>query len=497
MRRTASFAIVTALLLAASGCGWLPGRISDRSGPNRARQTTPSAERGKAIAAAPMATGTGKIWNELLSVRRGPAGTILIHLRLTNRGEETFNVGYNLADPADMNGLEADGITLVDAVRNKRYFPLTGADGKCLCSDTTSASIAPGGSAELYAVLPAPPAEVTRVAVAMPLTPVFGDIAIDKTPTVLPAGTSPRNARPPKILPLISTVEGDKQSVDEDDVNESVRLSSDVLFALNEANLSPAARSILADVAERIGRSPGKTVAIDGHTDDNGNDAINEPLSRRRATAVEGVLKGLVTRQDVTYRSAGHGSKEPIAGNQTEQGRRKNRRVTVTFARPVPRPGPSRGRPTPADGAASGRRSAPIATAQPQIDEVRDLKLDITAVTRDSTGLISLNWRLTNNGANAFSRTTQFLPDPSVTFFRYAGGTMGVTLRDDSRALRYFSLRDRDKNCLCTDLVGTGTYSIPPGATMTHFNAFMLPSDVASVSVEFPGYRPVRNIRIS
>jgi OmpA family len=98
-------------------------------------------------------------------------------------------------------------------------------------------------------------------------------------------------------------------------------------------------------VARQIDQSTTSTVKVDGYTDITGNDAINQPLSRRRAGTVAQRLRGLVRRQGVAFQTAGHGSKDPVANNTTEEGRRKNRRVTVTFTRPQPKPpaGPSAG----------------------------------------------------------------------------------------------------------------------------------------------------------
>ncbi|MGK5556908.1 OmpA family protein, partial [Actinomadura kijaniata] len=140
---------------------------------------------------------------------------------------------------------------------------------------------------------------------------------------------------PPLVLPVIGSVETGPAAEDDGGGELSIRLASDVLFATGRADLNATARQTLAAVAQKIDASPGGTVRIDGHTDDTGDDAINGPLSRRRADAVRGALGGLVTRRGVTFRTRGHGSDEPVASNGTEAGRARNRRVTVTFARPA------------------------------------------------------------------------------------------------------------------------------------------------------------------
>ncbi|MFI0409199.1 OmpA family protein [Actinomadura sp. 3N508] len=82
----------------------------------------------------------------------------------------------------------------------------------------------------------------------------------------------------PDIVPLIDhseALDGSGEQTENDQTVE-VRLSADVLFAVNKADLSPRARSALPNVAARINSSKATVVKIDGYTDD---DAINEPLS--------------------------------------------------------------------------------------------------------------------------------------------------------------------------------------------------------------------------
>ena len=69
-------------------------------------------------------------------------------------------------------------------------------------------------------------------------------------------------------------------------------------------------------------------LAIDGHTDDVGNDAFNQKLSENRAAAVKAYLvkKGV---DESRLESVGHGETEPVADNKTAAGRQKNRRVEL------------------------------------------------------------------------------------------------------------------------------------------------------------------------
>ncbi|MFV0450860.1 MAG: OmpA family protein, partial [Propioniciclava sp.] len=66
------------------------------------------------------------------------------------------------------------------------------------------------------------------------------------------------------------------------------------------------------------------------HTDSDGTDNDNQKLSEARAHTVADALKPLLG-SDYTYKTEGKGEKEPIADNDTDQGRALNRRVTVTL----------------------------------------------------------------------------------------------------------------------------------------------------------------------
>jgi len=65
---------------------------------------------------------------------------------------------------------------------------------------------------------------------------------------------------------------------------------------------------------------------VQGHTDSQGSDAVNDPLSQQRAEAVVKALEGLGV-DGFNLRAVGKGSHEPVAPNTTDEGRAKNRRV--------------------------------------------------------------------------------------------------------------------------------------------------------------------------
>lgn len=110
---------------------------------------------------------------------------------------------------------------------------------------------------------------------------------------------------------------------------ERVELPAEVLFDIDRHVLKPGAYPVLDDVVGRIeSRGTGATVQIDGHTDSTGSAEHNLELSTRRAQAVaeylsaQGVPEGMI---DIR----GFGESRPTASNDTEEGRRRNRRVEI------------------------------------------------------------------------------------------------------------------------------------------------------------------------
>lgn len=165
--------------------------------------------------------------------------------------------------------------------------------------------------------------------VTTPLTPPLPDIPItESSEKVENSGLGDA-----EILPLTNISENTEDNTGRTESEEevSILLSSDVLFGTNSSNLSDEAEEILEQVATEIDDASATTVNVDGHADNTGNDATNVPLSEERAEAVKEKLEELVTREGIAFEVEGHGSSDPIATNSTEEGRERNRRVSVTF----------------------------------------------------------------------------------------------------------------------------------------------------------------------
>jgi outer membrane protein OmpA-like peptidoglycan-associated protein len=106
---------------------------------------------------------------------------------------------------------------------------------------------------------------------------------------------------------------------------------SDVLFRSGSYELLPAARERLAKVSGIVLAYPSLHVAVEGHTDSVGSDLYNQDLSEHRAQSVrdyfvqQGISSGAIEAR-------GFGKTEPIATNDTPEGRQANRRVELVLS---------------------------------------------------------------------------------------------------------------------------------------------------------------------
>ncbi|GHA80851.1 hypothetical protein GCM10010392_03340 [Streptomyces clavifer] len=139
---------------------------------------------------------------------------------------------------------------------------------------------------------------------------------------------------PGKVLDIIQVVEDLGGEERREDTNADIKfaLQAEVLFGKDSAKLSSEANARIIAIAAEIEKQNASKVRIFGFTDDLGSSAHGDVLSKERAEAVNGVLsKELGTT--ITFEIRGYGEQYPIADNSTEEGRKKNRRVEVSFPR--------------------------------------------------------------------------------------------------------------------------------------------------------------------
>jgi outer membrane protein OmpA-like peptidoglycan-associated protein len=122
-----------------------------------------------------------------------------------------------------------------------------------------------------------------------------------------------------RILPTTDTPRGLKVNM------------ADVLFAFGKYDLRPNAREALAKLSGIVIGHPGLKLSIEGYTDSIGSDEINQTLSQKRADTVRDYLvQQGVDASSVT--ATGYGKSNPVASNDTDQGRQQNRRVEIIIS---------------------------------------------------------------------------------------------------------------------------------------------------------------------
>ena len=106
----------------------------------------------------------------------------------------------------------------------------------------------------------------------------------------------------------------------------------DVLFDLGQATLRPEARERLSRLSGVLLAYPGPyTLEFEGHTDSSGSDELNNRLSDSRASAVRDYVVGAGVRGDRVVGTRGFGKANPVASNDTADGRQRNRRVEIVI----------------------------------------------------------------------------------------------------------------------------------------------------------------------
>ncbi|WTT94750.1 OmpA family protein [Streptomyces sp. NBC_00076] len=176
----------------------------------------------------------------------------------------------------------------------------------------------------------------------------------DPTPSV-PPGTEPTASAPvtvdandpdlklpeggtlaePKVLDIKQVVEDQGGEERREDTNADVKfaLQAEVLFGKDSAKLGAEAKARISSIAEEIKTQNATRIRVFGFTDDLGSSAHGDVLSKKRANAVQDVLDQELNDPNVTFEVRGYGEQYPISSNATESGRKKNRRVEVSFPR--------------------------------------------------------------------------------------------------------------------------------------------------------------------
>lgn len=121
------------------------------------------------------------------------------------------------------------------------------------------------------------------------------------------------------------------------ELTEDLNMELRVFFDTNKSNIKDQYKPEIAKVAEKLVEYPNATARIEGHTDSTGPRALNERLSLARANSVKSALVNEYNVDASRLSTQGFAWDQPIADNNTKEGRAMNRRVfaTITGSRTV------------------------------------------------------------------------------------------------------------------------------------------------------------------
>lgn len=127
-------------------------------------------------------------------------------------------------------------------------------------------------------------------------------------------------------------IERDIEGAKVERIGEGIKITfeSGILYDYNRADLKPVAQQNLTELAAILTKYEDTDILIEGHTDSDGAEDYNLELSRRRAQSVANHLAGVGV--DATrFTMMGYGEAQPVASNETPDGKALNRRVEVAI----------------------------------------------------------------------------------------------------------------------------------------------------------------------
>jgi outer membrane protein OmpA-like peptidoglycan-associated protein len=124
----------------------------------------------------------------------------------------------------------------------------------------------------------------------------------------------------------------DLEGADVERVGEGIKITFDsgLMFGVDQSDLTDKSKANLSELAETLNNYEQTNILVEGHTDNTGDAMYNEKLAKKRADSVEAYLSRLgVAKKRLEIMS--YGETQPVASNDTEEGRQKNRRVEVAI----------------------------------------------------------------------------------------------------------------------------------------------------------------------
>ena len=270
----------------------------------------------------------------------------------------------------------------------------------------------------------------------------------------------------------------DSTSTHTGDKDVTVTLASDVTFASDSADLTPAADTQLQTVADQLDQYPdGGTLAIVGHTDDVQDDAYNQTLSDKRANAVKTKLQQLTDLDKWNPTTTGKGESEPRVKDTTDEARAANRRVEITLT-PTggTTPKDSNTTATPSNGSGGGK------LPDPQGPVAKGSKgVTLTSKDTDTSSKVTITLdHLTRQGGYLLGTVTCTVKDGST------GAPLHPLLEDPQTVLA--NQRDEDGSAL-------PTFNASDGLTLIAGGERIFPADYLDADAEH--HLPLTELNVS
>lgn len=230
--------------------------------------------------------------------------------RSSRSGRTLIITGYYATD--ETNGTSFANLGLARAEGVKQYFVQQGIPATSLTTKGEARSGKSTGEGENSGLVFTPKGDSLYGGIGF----AFGGAAITSTASATATAT----------MPLPASEEGLAAAEKYTSIFEPI----DLYFPLGEANYikTPETTKFFDEAAKYLAANTGKKLLLTGHTDNSGPDAVNRRLSRDRANGVKVRLRQSgIDQQQIVVDAKGETA--PKAPNNTREGRKANRRVTV------------------------------------------------------------------------------------------------------------------------------------------------------------------------
>jgi outer membrane protein OmpA-like peptidoglycan-associated protein len=115
-------------------------------------------------------------------------------------------------------------------------------------------------------------------------------------------------------------------------VGEGIKITFDsgLLFAVDKSGVNETSKTNLNELAQTLNKYEDTDILIEGHTDADGTEEYNQQLSKERAESVAAYLESAGVKAS-RFTTMGYGESQPVASNETADGKAQNRRVEIAI----------------------------------------------------------------------------------------------------------------------------------------------------------------------